>query len=248
MAGHSKWHNIRIRKEKQDAQRGKIFTRIAREIIVAARNGGGDPEMNPSLRVAVEKAREANMPADTIKRNIQRGTGEMEGVVYEQVSYEGYGPAGVAVVVMCLTENRNRTVADVRHVFSKHGGNMSEPGSVTWQFRSVGLISVDAQALPEDRMVELAMEAGAEDLSTEDGIYEITTAPEDLHKVQCALEAAGVKVQGSELTLTPINVVAVAEADAPAVMRFMDALEDLDDVQNVYANFDIPDEVMAKLG
>jgi YebC/PmpR family DNA-binding regulatory protein len=244
MSGHSKWHNIRIRKGKQDAERGKIFTRLAREIIVAARAGGGDIDLNNTLRLAVQKARAANMPADTIKRNIMRGTGEAEGIVYEQVTYEGYGPAGVAVIVECLTENRNRTVSEVRHAFTKAGGNLSEPGSVAWQFTPKGVITIAAATTTEDKVFEVAMDAGAEDLSTEEDSFIVTTAPEELHLVQGALEQAGIAATDVEYTLIATNTVKVGEEDAPAVIRFMEALDDVDDVQQTYANFDISEEVM----
>lgn len=243
MAGHSKWHNIRLRKGKQDAVRGKTFTRLARELIIAARNGGGDPDANNSLRLAIQKARAANMPADTIKRNIQRGTGEVEGVNYEQVVYEGYGPGGIAVIVQCLTENRNRTVADVRLIFSKCGGNMSESGSVSWQFKPEGLITVE-EGVTEDRLFEVAMDAGAEDISSDEGVFQVTTAPDDLHRVVNALEAAGIQITDAELTMTPTNTVEVGENEAPGVLRLMDMLEDNDDVQQTFANFDISEEVM----
>jgi YebC/PmpR family DNA-binding regulatory protein len=245
MSGHSKWHNIRIRKTKQDAERGKIFTRLAREIIVAARVGGGDVDSNNTLRIAVQKARAANMPADTIKRNIQRGTGEAEGITYEQVTYEGYGPAGVAVMVECLTENRNRTVSEVRHAFTKFGGNLSEPGSVAWQFAPKGVINIEKSKVTEDKLFEVAMEAGAEDLATEDEeTYEVTTAPDALHIVQTAIEKAGIPIADAQYTLIPTNTVKVGADDAPSVIRFMEGLDDVDDVQQTYANFDIPEEVM----
>jgi len=245
MAGHSKWHNIRIRKGKQDAARGKTFTRLAREIIMAARTGGGDPDLNNSLRLAIQKARAENMPADTIKRNIQRGTGEEQGIVYESVFYEGFGPAGIAIILQCLTENRNRTVADIRHIFSKCGGNMSESGSVSWQFKPQGLIRVDD--VPEEKLMEVAMEAGAEDITNEEGTWEVLTAPDDLHKVVQALETAGIQIADAELTMIPSNTVAVSEKDAPAVFRIMDMLDDCDDVQQTFSNFDIPDEIMKSL-
>jgi YebC/PmpR family DNA-binding regulatory protein len=247
MSGHSKWHNIRIRKGKQDAVRGKVFTRLAREIIVAARHGGGDPDMNPPLRLAIQKARQANMPADTVKRNVQRGTGELEGERLEEITYEGYGPAGVAVMIEVLTENRNRTVSDIRHVFAKYGGNMSESGSVSWQFRSQGVITVEQDKVAEEKLLEISMDAGADDLTTEDGSYEISTSPEDFHRIQTALESAGIPISNAELTFVPTNVVAVSEKDAPAVLKLMEALEDLDDVQRAYANFDIPEAIMTAL-
>jgi len=244
MSGHSKWHNIRLRKGKQDAERGKVFTKLGREIIVAAREGGGNPDSNGRLRLAIEKARDASMPQDTIKRAIQRGTGEVEGAHYEEVSYEGYGPAGVAVMVQCLTDNRNRTISDVRHIFSKAGGGVGESGSVAWQFEPKGVINIPADQTDEDAVFAAAVEAGADDITTEGDTIEVTTAPDALNQVRQALLDAQVPVENFELTMIPRNLVRLEGKEADQVLRLMDALEDHDDVQKVYANFDIPDEVL----
>ncbi|MFQ3610354.1 MAG: YebC/PmpR family DNA-binding transcriptional regulator [Fimbriimonadales bacterium] len=247
MAGHSKWHNIRIRKSKQDAMRSKLFTKLAREIMVAARQGGGNPDANARLRLAIEKARENHMPADNIKRAIQKGTGEIEGVQFEEVTYEGYGPGGVAMMVECLTDNRNRTVAELRHLFSKHGGNLGESGSVAWQFKRQGVITVPCEAIGEEALLDLALEAGAEDVQTEEEFYRVITAVEDFHRVRETLVEQGVPIAEAQLELTPTTTVRVESETASKLMRLMEVLEDHDDVQNVYANFDIPDEVLATL-
>ncbi|MFI5385083.1 MAG: YebC/PmpR family DNA-binding transcriptional regulator [Fimbriimonadales bacterium] len=244
MAGHSKWKNIRIRKGKQDAVRGKLFTKISREIIVAARAGGGDPGMNPRLRVAVDKAREASMPVDNIKKAIGRGTGEIEGADYEELVYEGYGPGGSAIILECYSENKNRTVAEVRHAFSKNGGNMADNGSVSWQFKRVGNITVPKTGVDEDEFTMAALDAGAEDIeSDEDGIT-VTTALEDLHKVNDALIQAGYKTSDAELTYMPTNKAELSPDDASKLMRLLDALEDLDDVQETYVNVDITEDML----
>ncbi|MCS7311033.1 MAG: YebC/PmpR family DNA-binding transcriptional regulator, partial [Armatimonadetes bacterium] len=209
MAGHSKWHNIRIRKSRQDALRSKLFTKLAREIIVAARLGGGNPDANPRLRLAIEKAREHHMPADNIKRAIQRGTGELEGAQYEEVLYEGYGPGGVAIMVECLTDNRNRTVAELRHLFSRHGGSLSEAGSVAWQFKRQGVITVPAEAISEEQLLEQALAAGAEDVTAEDEFYRVITAPDQFHAVREYLRAHGVPIAEAQLELTPTSTVRV---------------------------------------
>lgn len=245
MAGHSKWHNIRIRKGKQDALRGKMFTRLAREIIIAARAGGGSPEANPRLRLAIEKAREQSMPADNIKRAIQRGTGEVEGAQYEEITYEGYGPGGVAIMIECTTDNRNRTVSEIRHLLSKHGGNMGEAGSVAWQFKRQGVITIPADSMSEEALMELALEAGAEDVSTEDDQYVVKTAPEDFIAACEFLKEKGVSITESELQMVPTNTVRVEGDTAEKLLRLLDVLEEHDDVRNTYANFDMPDEVLA---
>lgn len=247
MAGHSKWKNIRLRKGKQDAERGKIFTRLAKEIIVAAREGGGNPDGNLRLRIAIQKAKESSMPADNIKRAVQRGAGEIEGVQYEEIIYEGYGPGGAAVLAQCLTDNRNRTVSEVRHAFSKCGGNMSESGSVAWQFKPEGLIIVPAGTLDEDTVTLSALEAGAEDVRSEDGTYEIITAFESFGEVRQKVADSGLPIESAEITMAPQNLVELSSEDAPKMLRLMEMLEDLDDVQNVYANFDIPEEVMQSI-
>ncbi len=248
MAGHSKWHNIRLRKGKQDAERGKIFTKLAREIIVAAKAGGGNADANLRLKLAVQKAKENSMPADNIKRAIQRGTGELEGVNYEEVTYEGYGSAGVAVLVQCLTDNRNRTVAELRNVFSKCGGNLGESGSVAWMFDQKGIIQISTDASDEDTVMMTTLDAGAEDIKTEGDTIEVTTKPEDLHAVRDALTAAEIAFIEAEVSMIPKTTVCVDNAkEASQILRLTDMLEDLDDVQNVYANFDIPDEVMQEV-
>ncbi len=247
MAGHSKWHNIRIRKSKQDALRSRLFTKLAREISVAARLGGGNPDANPRLRLAIEKAREHHMPADNIKRAIQRGTGEIEGVNYEEVTYEGYGPGGVAILVECLTDNRNRTIAELRHLFSKHGGNLGESGSVAWQFKRQGVITVPTGAVSEEELFEIALDAGAEDVSQEEEFYRVVTAVEDFHRVREALQARGVPIAEARLEMIPTTTVRVEGETAAKLLRLLDALEEHDDVQNTYANFDIPEEVLAGL-
>ncbi|HLV80770.1 MAG TPA: YebC/PmpR family DNA-binding transcriptional regulator [Chthonomonadaceae bacterium] len=244
MSGHSKWHNIRLRKGAQDAKRGNLFTKLAREIIMAAKSGGGNPETNLRLRLAVQKARENSMPQDNIKRSIQRGTGEIEGVIYEDVTYEGYGPGGVAVLVECATDNRNRTVANIRNIFSKHGGHLGESGSVAYRFRPVGLITIPASGADEEKVFNAAIEAGAEDVRTTEDSFEIVTQPEDFASVRQALEAAGLPIANAEYTMEPTDTVALAGKEAGQMLRLMEALEDNEDVQNVHANFDIPDEVL----
>jgi len=234
MAGHSKWANIQHRKERQDARRGKIFTKLIREITVAARLGGGDPNFNPRLRLAIEKAKAENMPSENIERAIKRGTGELEGVHYEEVRYEGYGPGGAAVMVDCLTDNRTRTVADVRHAFSKHGGNLGTDGSVAFLFKHCGQI-VLAPGTPEDKVMEAAIEAGAEDvLTNDDGSIEVITAPQDFPAVKAALEKAGLKPAFAEVTFKPTTETELKGEDAAKMQKLLDALENLDDVQEVY--------------
>ena len=236
MAGHSKWANIQHRKGRQDEKRGKVWTRVIREIMVSARAGGGDLGINPRLRLAVEKAKAANMPADTIKRNIDKATGNLEGVNYEEIRYEGYGIGGAAIIVDTMTDNRVRTVAEVRHAFSKHGGNMGTEGSVAFQFRHCGQL-VYAPGTPEDKVMEVALDAGADDvLVDDDGAIEVLTGPTDLEKAQQALEAAGLKAEVAEVTMRPENVVELAGDDAARMQKLLDVLEDLDDVQAVYHN------------
>jgi YebC/PmpR family DNA-binding regulatory protein len=247
LSGHSKWHNIRLRKGKQDAERGKIFTKLAREIIVAARAGGGNPDANLRLRLAMNKARENSMPADNIKRAIQRGTGELDGVNYEEITYEGYAPGGVAVLVQCLSDNRNRTVAELRNVFNKCGGSLGESGCVGWMFDQKGVVSIPAEGTDEDTVMMTTVDAGAEDIKTDDDTIEVTTRPEDLNAVREALEAAGIKFTSAEVAMVPQNTVTVGAKEASQILRLMDMLDDLDDTQNVYANFDIPDEIMQEV-
>jgi len=236
MAGHSKWANIQHRKGRQDEKRGKVWTRLIREIVVAARHGGGDLSMNPRLRLAVEKAKGANMPADTIRKNIDKATGNLEGVSYEEIRYEGYGIGGAAIIVDTMTDNRVRTVAEVRHAFGKHGGNMGTEGSVAFQFKHCGQL-VFAPGTSEDKVMEVALEAGAEDvLSDEDGAIEVLTAPGDFEAVRDALEAAGLKPEIAEVTMRAENTIELAGEEAAKMQKLLDALEDLDDVQDVYHN------------
>lgn len=244
MAGHSKWKNIRIRKGKQDAIRGKMFTKMSKEIIVAAKMGGGDIAMNPRLRVAVEKARENSMPVDNIKRAIARGTGEIEGADYEEIVYEGYGPGGAAIILECYSENRNRTVGEVRHAFSKNGGNMAENGSVAWQFKHVGQIVVDRSGKDEDEFTLMALEAGAEDVLVDEDSFTVVTAMEDLHRVNGALEKDGVKAQDVGLLYMPTNKADLTQEDQIKLLKLLDALDDLDDVQETYVNVDIAEEAL----
>ena len=239
MAGHSKWANIQHRKGRQDEKRGKAWTRVIREIMVAARTGGGDPSANPRLRLAIDKAKAVNLPADTVKRNIDKATGNLEGVNYEEIRYEGYGLAGAAIIVDCMTDNRVRTVADVRHAFSKHGGNMGTEGSVAFQFKHCGQM-VFAPGTSEDKVMEIALEAGAEDVITDDdGAIEVLTAPADFEAVRDALQAAGLAPEVAEVTMRAENTVAVTGDDAVRMQKLLDALEDLDDVQEVYHNAEI---------
>ena len=239
MAGHSKWANIQHRKGRQDEKRGRVWTRIIREIMVAARTGGGDLTANPRLRLAVDKAKAANMPADNIKRNIDKATGNLEGVSYEEIRYEGYGIGGAAIIVDTMTDNRVRTVAEVRHAFSKHGGNMGTEGSVAFQFKNCGQL-IFAPGTSEDKVMEVALEAGAEDvIADEEGAIEVLTAPGDFEAVKNALEATGLVAEVAEVTMRPENTVAVTGDDAVKMQKLLDALEDLDDVQNVFHNAEI---------
>ena len=239
MAGHSKWANIQHRKGRQDEKRGKIWTRLIREIIVAARNGGGDPAANPRLRLAIDKAKAANMPADNIKRNIDKATGNLEGVTYEEIRYEGYGIGGAAVIVETMTDNRVRTVAEVRHILSKNGGNLGTEGSVAFQFKHVGQFFY-APGTDEDKVMEVALEAGAEDVITDDdGAIEVLTAPGDFEAVKEALEAAGLQAEVAEVTMRAENSIELAGDDAQKMQKLLDMLEDQDDVQNVYHNAEL---------
>jgi len=245
MSGHSKWHNIRLRKGKQDAVRSKLFTKIAREIIVAAKEGGGNLDSNLRLKLAVQKARENSMPADNIKRAIQRGTGEVEGANYEEITYEGYGPGGVAVLVACLTDNRNRTVAELRNIFSKTGGNLGESGCVAWMFEQKGLVQIASDKSDEDTVMMATVDAGAEDIKMEGDTIDVLCQPNDLPKVRDALTEAGIEYLSAEVTMLPQSTVRIEDSkEASQILRLMDALDDNDDVQQVYANFDIPDEIM----
>jgi len=245
MSGHSKWATTKHQKGAKDAARAKVFAKLIRQIEVAAREGGSDMTANASLRTMYTKAREASVPLDTIERAIKRGSGELEGVRYESIAYEGYAADGVAVIVECLSDNRNRTGAEIRNLFSKNGGAMAEPGAVSWQFERKGVIAVP-RAHDEERILEVAMEAGGEDLTDEDERWLVTSDPNDMMAVRAALEEAGLEPGAPELTMHPTSTVEVAtEAGAKRVLRLMEVLDDHDDVQNVYANFDIPDEVMA---
>ena len=239
MAGHSKWANIQHRKGRQDEKRGKVWTRIIREIIVAARHGGGDVTANPRLRLAIDKAKAANMPADTIKRNIDKATGNLEGVTYEEIRYEGYGIGGAAIIVDTMTDNRVRTVADVRHAFSKYGGNMGTEGSVSFQFKHVGQL-IFAPGSDEDQIMEVALEAGAEDVITDDeGAIEVLTAPAEFETVRDALQAKGLTPEVAEVTMRPENTIALQGDDAARMQKLLDMIEDLDDVQDVYHNAEL---------
>jgi len=244
MSGHSKWHSIKHKKGAADAKRGKLFAVLIRQIEIAARSGGGDPASNATLRSMVQKARDNSLPVDTIQRAIKRGTGEEAGVVYEQVSYEGYAPSGVAVIVQALTDNRNRTSAEIKNTFSRNGGSFAEPGAVSWQFERKGIIEVDRSA-DEDELTLAAADAGADDVQDLGETWHVTTPPTELHAVRTAIEEAGMPVKSSDLTMIPTTTVALdSEAAAKSVLRLMDALEEHDDVEAVYANFDIPDSVL----
>lgn len=250
MAGHSKWKNIQHRKGKQDAQRGKLFNRLTKEIFVAVRNGGGDdPETNIRLRAAIQKARQNNMPNSNIDNAIKKAAGNVEGVNYDEIVYEGYGPSGVAVMVECLTDNRNRSAAEVRHIFAKNGGNLGESGCVSYLFTSKGVITLTLAniALDEEELMMEVLDAGAEDLDVEDGIAEITTAPSDLERVKQHFEQNGIAYDTADISFVPATTVALAGDDASKMLKLMEALEDFDDVQDVHANFDIDEAVMQQL-
>ncbi len=247
MSGHSKWHSIRHKKAVVDAKRGKMFTKLIKELTVAARLGGGDIDSNPRLRSAAQAAKNSNMPRENIKRAIMKGTGELPGVSYEAVTYEGYGPGGVAVFVECLTDNKNRTVADIRHIFSKQGGNLGETGSVNWIFNRKGYLSISKDAASEDDLLEIVLDAGAEDLQSENDSYEVYTSFEQFEPVRQALEAARVQPTVSELTMVPSTEVNVEGKVAARMLKLMEMLEDHDDVQHAYANFDIDEAEMEAL-
>lgn len=247
MSGHSKWHNIRIKKQKVDLVRGKLFSKLAREIAVAAREGGGDPDGNARLRTAIERAREAGMPNDNIQRAVQRGTGGGEGVSYEPITYEGYAHGGVAILVEVLTDNRNRTASEVRSLFSRHGGALGEMGSVAWMFDRRGMIVVDRARVGEDDLLLVALDAGADDVRTAADSYEVVAPVDAFFTVKQALEAAGMPIQSADVTMIPKSTVRVEGRDARQVLALMEALEDHDDVQRAYANFDIPDEILQQV-
>lgn len=248
MSGHSKWSQIKHKKAHTDAKRGKVFTKIVKEISIAARIGGGDPDGNPRLRAVIEKAKEVNMPHDNVKKAIMKGTGELPGVNYEEFVYEGYGPAGVAIMIEVLTDNKNRTLPEIRHTLSKHGGSLGETGCVSWMFDKRGYILVSKSAASEDALMSVALEAGAEDMKNDpaEENYEIITAPEDVSRVKEAVEKAKIPVESAEVTMLPKSYVVLDEKAADQTIRLMDALEENEDVQNVYSNFDIPDEVAEK--
>jgi YebC/PmpR family DNA-binding regulatory protein len=247
MSGHSKWSQIKRKKAKTDQARGKVFSKLVREITTAARLGG-DPKMNMRLKTAIEEAKAVNMPADTLKRAVQKGTGELPGETYEEITYEGYGPGGVAVMIKVLTDNKNRTAPEIRHTFTKFSGNLGEVGSVGWMFERKGVIHVDAARVDEDELLGLALDAGAADMRRADGIFEITAAPQDLESVRRSLEGRGVPIQSAEVTYVPQSTIRLEGKDAQQVLRLVEGLEELDDVQHVYANFDIPDEVLEAQG
>jgi YebC/PmpR family DNA-binding regulatory protein len=247
MAGHSKWANIKRRKGAQDAARGKVFTKLNREIMVSAKIGGPDPEANPRLRQAIVKARAANMPAQNIERAIKKGTGDLDGVSYEEAMYEGYGPAGAAILVEALTDNRNRTVSEVRHLFSKHNGNLGEAGCVSWIFQMKSYFVFSKEETDGDTLVEVALESGAEDIADEGSDYEVTGAPEDFETLKTIFDDAGLKYQIGEVTMLPQNTITLEGVQARQALKLVEVLEDIDDVQRVYANFDISEDVMENL-
>ncbi|HMG43611.1 MAG TPA: YebC/PmpR family DNA-binding transcriptional regulator [Acidimicrobiales bacterium] len=244
MSGHSKWATIKHKKAAKDASRGKLFAKLIRQVEVAARQGGGDVESNPTLRTMFQKARDNSIPLDTIERAVKRGTGELEGVTYEQITYEGYAPGGVAVLAECLTDNRNRTGAEIRSIFTRHGGSMAEPGAVAWQFERKGTVVVDRKA-DEDELMMAALDAGAEDIADEGDAWRVTTAPADVHAVRAAIEAAGMTVESSDSAMVPKTTILLDDSTAAKqVLRLIDALDDQDDVGEVHANFDIPDSIL----
>ncbi len=238
MSGHSKWATIKHKKGATDAKRGKIFTRLIKEITVAAKSGGGDPDGNPRLRTAIVAAKAENMPADNIKRAIQRGTGELEGVSYEEISYEGYGPGGVAVIIDVLTDNKNRAVSEIRHAFSKNGGNLGTEGAVSWMFSKKGVLSIAKDAASEDKLMEIVLESGAEDLNDEGESWEILCDPKDFEAVVDALKAAKIETESAEITKVASTYTKLEGSQANAMMRLLETIEDLDDTQNLYSNFD----------
>jgi YebC/PmpR family DNA-binding regulatory protein len=244
MSGHSKWSSIKHKKARTDAVRGKVFTKLIREITVAARHGGGDPDANPRLRLAVQAAKAANMPNDNIQRAVKKGTGELEGASFEEFSYEGYGPAGVGLIIDVLTDNRNRTTAEVRHALTKHGGSLGESNSVSWNFETKGVIRVDAGRCDEDTLMNAVLEAGADDVEADDGSFAVYTSPAELPAVSEALRAGDIPFDSAEIEKIPKTEVKLERDDAKRMLRLMEMLEDLDDVQRVSANFDIPDEYL----
>ena len=246
MSGHSKWSSIKHKKAAKDAKKGKLFTKLIKEITIAARMGGGDMNANPRLRTAVLAAKAASMPGDNIERAIKKGTGELEGVSYEEIQYEGYGPGGAAIMVQVLTDNKNRTVQEIRRIFTKHGGNLGENGCVAWMFDKKGLITVDKLKIDEDQLMSLSLDAGAEDVREEDGLFEIVTRPEEYEKVRERLQKEKVPVVGAQVTMVPKNTVTLDGQSAEQILKLTEELEDHDDVQSVAANFDIPNELLEK--
>ncbi len=247
MSGHSKWSTIKRKKAKTDAQRGKIFTKLIKEITVAARHGGGDELSNPALRTAIANAKAANMPSANIERAIKKGTGELPGVQYEDATYEGYGPGGTALLVEALTDNKNRTVADIRHILSKHNGNLGESGCVAWMFDKKGIIVVNSDQIGEDDLMELVLEAGADDMKIEDELFEIVTSPASFENVKEAIKQKGINIESAELVMHPQNTVKVSGKDAEQLLKLIDSLEDHEDVNDVYSNFDIDADVLKGL-
>ncbi len=248
MSGHSKWASIKHKKGAVDAKRGKLFTKLIRELTVAARDGGGSPDANSGLRIAIQKAKDANMPADNIERAIKKGTGELEGTSYENVSFEGYAPGGVAVMVEGLTDNKNRTTSDVRNIFSKRGGNMAGAGSVAFQFEKKGIFLVKRGSANEEELMTIAIDAGADDFTSDEDFFQITCQPQDFDKVRSALLGEKVQVESGELSMVPKNTIKIKDMDiAKKVLQLVDELEDNDDVQNVYSNFDIPDKIINEI-
>jgi YebC/PmpR family DNA-binding regulatory protein len=247
MSGHSKWSTIKHKKAAKDAKRGKLFTKLIKEITVAAKLGGGDINANPRLRTAVITARQNSMPSDNIDRAIKKGTGELEGVTYDEITYEGYGPGGAAVLVMAMTDNRNRTVAEIRRVFSKHGGSMGESGCVGWMFQKKGVITIDKGQIDEDRLMELALEAGADDVSSDDGAFQVTTTPDAFEAVKDALERAKITLASAAVSMVPQNTLVLTGDQAERTLKLLDELEDHDDVQDVASNIDVPQDELERL-
>lgn len=247
MSGHSKWHSIRHKKAAVDAKRGQLFTKLIREITIAARQGGGDPENNPRLRTAILAARDANMPKENIMRAIQRGTGELPGVQYEEILYEGYGPGGIAILIEATTDNRNRTTAEIRHIFSRHNANLGESGCVSWMFTRKGMILVPAEGIDEDKLMEIVLEAGAEDMVNNGDSFTIYTKPNELEAVRKVLEERGVKIESASITMVPNTTIKVEGKDAEQLLKLLNALEEHDDVQRVSANFEISDELLERV-
>jgi len=248
MSGHSKWAGIKHKKAVLDAKRGKLFSKLIKEVTVAARQGGSDPNSNPRLRLAINTAKAANMPGGNIERAIKKGTGELPGISYEEIAYEGYGPGGVAILLECLTDNKNRTTAEIRNIFSAKGGNLAGAGSVRWLFEKKGLIIIDKDGVEEDQLTTIALEAGAEDLRIEGKTYEVITKPFKLEEAKKILSQKGIKYSVAELTMDPKNTVKINGASARQILSLVEILEDHDDVQHVYANFDIPDQIMDEIG